>query len=427
MSRILKRPMFNKGGRAGALDSGIVSGFAKPSYKIGGAVQRQGFRGGNYVDLIDKYMTKPEPTEGMTKADYLRIAAAGAQIMGAPVVSDQGGVMGALANSATALSSLGTDLASSSDARRLAYEQELADYNKLRAGTAIEQRITEDSNEFQRELQEDQQTFTAGEAVLDRSLQLDVIREETDAAIEILEKELELFPNKYKLEKELQEERAQALIKEMKLLPHNSDAYLEKRDILQSIIFGETTRLIASEKSDLMKDADFQKAIRTAVASGVTVSTIPPGESGHDPMFYNKTETEIRDIILMRTFKAAGLIDIYIPEGIKESNAHGGRVGRYAGGMMGDEGVDATGPMEPGPNPDPNQPPIMQAASSQQPTSLTYDELRKRLPPEVSDMVIKLILSSEEAMIDFAQLQTPQDITRFNQKYNTDLELPTVA
>jgi len=53
--------------------------------------------------------------------------------------------------------------------------------------------------------------------------------------------------------------------------------------------------------------------------------------------------------------------------------------------------------------------------------------MRQRLPAEVSDNVIQLILNSEEAMIDFAQLQTPQDITRFNQKYNTDLELPTVA
>ena len=56
---------------------------------------------------------------------------------------------------------------------------------------------------------------------------------------------------------------------------------------------------------------------------------------------------------------------------------------------------------------------------------LSYEELRRRLPPEVSDQVIQLILNSEEAMIDFAQLQTPQDIGIFNQKYNTDLQMPT--
>ena len=79
-----------------------------------------------------------------------------------------------------------------------------------------------------------------------------------------------------------------------------------------------------------------------------------------------------------------------------------------------------------GPDPDPGSPPIM-TASADQPMSLTFEELRKRLPNEVTDSVIQLILNSEEAMIDFAQLQTSQDIIRFNQKYNTDLELPTVA
>ena len=54
MNKILKRPLFNMGGRAGAMDSGIISGFVKPSYKIGGAVQRQGFAGGNYVDMLDQ-------------------------------------------------------------------------------------------------------------------------------------------------------------------------------------------------------------------------------------------------------------------------------------------------------------------------------------------------------------------------------------
>ena len=61
----------------------------------------------------------------------------------------------------------------------------------------------------------------------------------------------------------------------------------------------------------------------------------------------------------------------------------------------------------------------------QQMIQLTFQELRKRLPPEVSDGVITLIMSSEEAMIDFAQLMTPEDIAVFNDKYNVDLQYPT--
>ena len=56
---------------------------------------------------------------------------------------------------------------------------------------------------------------------------------------------------------------------------------------------------------------------------------------------------------------------------------------------------------------------------------MTFAELRRRLPPEVNDGVIKLIMSSEQAMIDFAQLMTPDDISTFNEKYNVDLQYPT--
>ena len=44
---------------------------------------------------------------------------------------------------------------------------------------------------------------------------------------------------------------------------------------------------------------------------------------------------------------------------------------------------------------------------------------------EVSDDVIRLLASSEQALIDFAQIETQDDIARFNQKYNADLLLPT--
>ena len=99
--------------------------------------------------------------------------------------------------------------------------------------------------------------------------------------------------------------------------------------------------------------------------------------------------------------------EIHFPEfpGYKK----GGRVGMQEGGMA-------------DPNMDLRE---QQSVASTQDIQLTYDELRKRLPPEVSDSVIKLIMSSEEAMIDFAQLITPEDIAVFNDKYNVDLQYPT--
>ena len=56
---------------------------------------------------------------------------------------------------------------------------------------------------------------------------------------------------------------------------------------------------------------------------------------------------------------------------------------------------------------------------------LTFQELRARLPQEVSDEVVRLIATSEEALLDFANLETQDDIALFNQKYQSDLQLPS--
>ena len=55
---------------------------------------------------------------------------------------------------------------------------------------------------------------------------------------------------------------------------------------------------------------------------------------------------------------------------------------------------------------------------------LTYDELRSRLPREITDDVVALIATSKQALTDFAEIQTQQDVDNFNQLYNVNLVLP---
>ena len=69
--------------------------------------------------------------------------------------------------------------------------------------------------------------------------------------------------------------------------------------------------------------------------------------------------------------------------------------------------------------------PTQQGQSPRGTNVLSFEELRARLPQEVSNEVIRLLASSEEALIDFAQIQTQDDIARFNSKYNADLVLPS--
>jgi len=58
---------------------------------------------------------------------------------------------------------------------------------------------------------------------------------------------------------------------------------------------------------------------------------------------------------------------------------------------------------------------------------LTFDELRARLPVTISDEIVNLLATSEQALLEFANIRTQQDIDKFNQLYRVDLALPEEA
>jgi len=68
---------------------------------------------------------------------------------------------------------------------------------------------------------------------------------------------------------------------------------------------------------------------------------------------------------------------------------------------------------------------INQAPGSQQQGGrLTFAELRSRLPQEISDSIVQLLSTSDEALLQFANIRTQQDVDQFNQTYKVDLVLP---
>ena len=91
----------------------------------------------------------------------------------------------------------------------------------------------------------------------------------------------------------------------------------------------------------------------------------------------------------------------------REDNATGGRVGYQRGGDVMEEEVSET--MVTGP---------------EQTQDLTYEELRARLPREVNNDIVALLATSKQALMDFANIQTQQDVDNFNQQYDVDLVLP---
>ena len=60
-------------------------------------------------------------------------------------------------------------------------------------------------------------------------------------------------------------------------------------------------------------------------------------------------------------------------------------------------------------------------------SELSFEELRGRLPPEVTDDIINLIVQSPSALVDFAEVQTLTDVDNFNAKYGVNLVLPSEA
>ena len=58
---------------------------------------------------------------------------------------------------------------------------------------------------------------------------------------------------------------------------------------------------------------------------------------------------------------------------------------------------------------------------------LTYEQIRSRLPQEITNDIVQLLANSAEALQDFAYIRTQQDVNQFNVKYGVNLILPQGA
>ena len=98
----------------------------------------------------------------------------------------------------------------------------------------------------------------------------------------------------------------------------------------------------------------------------------------------------------------------------REDNADGGRIGLQEGGQP----MPASLPTDQGPEVARNDSPVQ---------DLSYEELRSRLPESITNDVVTLIANSQQALVEFANIQTSQDVKEFNRKYEVNLVLPQEA
>jgi hypothetical protein len=129
------------------------------------------------------------------------------------------------------------------------------------------------------------------------------------------------------------------------------------------------------------------------------------GESNRD--YQNRFNSEVKEIDLY-----SQEADTIAQEFIKKqyyTYATGGRVGYQMGG-----GADMS-----------QQPAAMEQESPVK--NLSYSELRARLPKDIDNEIVVLLANSKQALLDFANIQTQQDIASFNQQYDVNLTLPQGA
>lgn len=405
--------MFRRGGSTG----GITSNLKKPRVGLyaGGPPKMT-----DTQEILAKYMQMPEEPKGLTSSDYLRLAAAGAEIMGTQPTSDGSGFLAALSSAGPALSGAATDIAENLQTRKENYRTGKRDYDIAMGQAAVGDAARQDEAALE-DYRSDKDFGQQKELLsLEFGYSERLLNQEAQNAIQLLIEEKKLSP--YDFEKQYVDETGQKLIAEAiaAIEAGDKETYEMKKSQFLNGLYGETSRANSEEKANLLADSDFQKAVRLEIDAIMA----PGGEAETEgSKYFGKTRSVVSRMVRENAFSQV-VNEIYFPE----FKAKGGRVGLANGGDPDFPDAGPSGPpFEPGsgPNPDPGSPPIMQAEASQQDIEMTFAELRRRLPPEVNDGVIKLIMSSEQAMIDFAQLMTPDDISTFNEKYNVDLQYPT--
>ena len=447
----LSRPMFRRGGGVSARNNGIVSGFSN-----GGAAERTQAM----IDEMERRGLLDQPTaqQGLTTSDFLRIAAAGAQIMGAQPTG-RSGFIGALQAASPALTSLGTDLAATSDVRaqNLLAQQEA---RQQRISDAITTGFDYDKDEFQRVLDSvggaTQTILDPGSSLTEKEVAFQAYK---TALLGYVGEDLGEFDRIQETEnvqndpafqnattEEIQDEIDKRLLKN-KLVGYSRelnvlfDAMDRARKTQQSAEGGRIgmdkggrTMMAMSdpspeaERSDMLEDMalkrfgkplssltdvqvieleeDLQELIREKMSEGGSTRAGDNEEkAAEDRMkmesdkFFIDEDGNLKKIPKKRPRQNTrpGMNEEIAADAARRAELNK-RYGRAEGGAM---------PAAPKDSP------------------LTFEELRARLPREVTDQVVRLLATSEAALLDFANIDTEQDIAIFNQKYNADLQLPT--
>ena len=380
MSRILRRPMFRGGRVEDKGDLKVVDKMGIAKLANGGMAQRPGYYDGDIVELyeqIDKKIPQIEKPgrQPLSTGDYLRIASAGMDILGAP--SEGSGIGGALRSAAGPLSKLGGDLGSSIDAREAAAKK-LYEAQMNRRGDII-----------------------TGITGVQSEYDIGMAKANKKTATEISLNTIDAYYNEL-IEAEQAKENPDMVVIEN----YKSERDFSKLDVAQGGNKASKFRILNPQTIEAAQDIVFE-ALTSA----------------------NGVEPTLEELQIAVTKYLLGVVKGF-DQGLsgvelkpkKIEKADGGRVDKANGGMMTEDVNMMTETPTGMTDINIQETETMPAQTNE--INISYDQLRDRLPPEVTDDIVLLMSQSYEALADFAEIQTQADVNQFNTKYNVQLFLP---
>jgi len=176
--------------------------------------------------------------------------------------------------------------------------------------------------------------------------------------------------------------------------------------------------------SSLFKDSEFAESVKSKLKKKLKNSskeiTTPDGVTMTEQQYYAENPEELMMEVGRRYIEYYN--DMMTLGGGAELKATGGRVGYEQGKMV--EPSDMNYPMPKAEPSGMNYPMPKAETMPEELSGISYEELRARLPQEVTDDVVHLLANSKEALEDFATIRTEQDVANFNKKYGVNLVLP---
>ena len=384
MSRVLRRPMFRGGGKIDSRGTGITSGLEdRPMYQDGpgpNIMDRVKSESERLIDLQKQMgvFSDPQQPKGLAQtigpAGFLALAQRGFEFAGKGGDETFGQKL-----AGTAADTAG-DLASIIKARK-DKNRELAEKNRLLKAGIIE----------------------------------DVFK--TESAKDLQEKELEAMKLKQGASYEIGYRLAQLKVdfdRDIALAGGDQD----KIDKITRAYNEDRNNLITKTKSQnlvgtaLLNNKEFVDDIKRKSDQDIEASEVlrlqREGKSQAEIAEYITSDDfrklkERKFLEILASYATVDVNELLASEDLKD----GGRVGLAQGGMPGA--------------------PMADQSAAQSETGLSFSEVRARLPQEISDEIVRLIVSSPMAFEDFAAIQTQIDVNNFNSKYNVNLSLPQEA